>query len=49
MDSEGNIFSGYGAHDGTFYLIRPDRHIAARWATITPGEIETALTTALGG
>jgi 3-(3-hydroxy-phenyl)propionate hydroxylase len=42
------IFEAYGAGDGTFYLIRPDRHVAARWKSIRPEEVKSALKTALG-
>jgi 3-(3-hydroxy-phenyl)propionate hydroxylase len=48
-DAGGNVFDGYGACDGTFYLLRPDRHVAARWLTLDAAEIESALRTALGG
>ena len=30
------------------YLIRPDQHVAARWAACDPGAVETALARALG-
>ena len=42
------IFEAYGASDGSFYLIRPDRHVAARWTSIRPAEVKSALKTALG-
>ncbi len=48
-DSQGSIFDGYAAQDGTFYLLRPDRHIAARWKSTEAAEIKQALLTALGG
>jgi 3-(3-hydroxy-phenyl)propionate hydroxylase len=47
-DPSGHCFQGYGAQDGTFYLLRPDRHIAARWLTINAREVKAALLTALG-
>ncbi len=48
-DSQGNSFEGYAAHDGTFYLLRPDRHITARWISIETEEVKHAQLTALGG
>lgn len=49
QDKQGDIFEGYGAEDGTFYLLRPDRHVAARWHSINTEEVRLALCTALGG
>lgn len=31
VDHEGSLAAAYGAAAGTFYLVRPDRHVAARW------------------
>lgn len=42
------IFRTYDAEDGTFYLIRPDRHVAARWKSVRPEEVKSALKAALG-
>ena len=41
-------FAAYGATDGTFYLVRPDRHVAARWRHIVPDEVRQAFNQALG-
>jgi 3-(3-hydroxy-phenyl)propionate hydroxylase len=38
----------YGASDGSFYLVRPDRHIAARWCKIELAEVRDAFQQALG-
>jgi 3-(3-hydroxy-phenyl)propionate hydroxylase len=38
-DADGEIARLFGAQPGTFYLLRPDLHIAGRWKTIVPGEI----------
>jgi len=41
-------FAAYGATDGTFYLVRPDRHVAARWKQIVPDEVRRAFMQSLG-
>jgi 3-(3-hydroxy-phenyl)propionate hydroxylase len=41
-------FAPYGAADGTFYLVRPDRHVAARWQHVEPDDIRRALLKTLG-
>lgn len=48
VDLQNTIFEGYGAKDGSFYLLRPDRHITARWYSIDAEEVEMALLTTLG-
>jgi 3-(3-hydroxy-phenyl)propionate hydroxylase len=47
VDTNGSVISEYSAHHGSFYLIRPDRHVAARWAELRPLEAEAALCKAL--
>ena len=47
--SDAPTFGTYGAVDGTFYLVRPDRHVAARWRHIDLDEVRSALRQALGG
>lgn len=37
-----------GDEDQAVYLIRPDQHIAARWGSVSSGQVEEALKTALG-
>ncbi|HEX5764302.1 MAG TPA: FAD-dependent monooxygenase, partial [Woeseiaceae bacterium] len=47
-DIEGCISDTYAATDGSFYLLRPDRHVAARWVALRVDEIEDALNISLG-
>ncbi len=44
-DSAGKVAARYGRG---VYLIRPDQHVAARWAEATPARIEAALARARG-
>lgn len=48
-DRDGAIAGIYDAAPGTFYLLRPDLHVAGRWKTRRADEIGTALRTCLGG
>ena len=47
-DPDGSVFDAYGAEAGTFYLVRPDRHVAARWRQLAPDEVRDALDIATG-
>ena len=47
VDPAGAIFAAYAAQNTSFYLLRPDRHVAARWLNICPEEVDDALSTAL--
>jgi 3-(3-hydroxy-phenyl)propionate hydroxylase len=38
-DSDGEIARLFAAAPGTFYLLRPDLHIAGRWKAVVAGEI----------
>lgn len=49
VDAEGEHFAAFGADPGSAYLVRPDRHVAARWKQLDPAGLDAALTTALGG
>ena len=46
--ASGPALSVYGAEPGSFYLLRPDLHVAARWRQADPAEIRAALATCLG-
>lgn len=48
VDKDKKIFDAYGADYDTFYLVRPDRHVCARWKHIEPDEVLTAFKQALG-
>ncbi len=48
VDRDGHIFETYDAHNGSFYLVRPDRHVCARWHNLQSDEVLTAFRTALG-
>jgi 3-(3-hydroxy-phenyl)propionate hydroxylase len=42
-DSEGLVAQRYDAQPGTFYLIRPDQHVCARWRQLDPSKVRAAL------
>jgi len=48
-DAAGTIFEDYGAQDGSFYLIRPDRHVCGRWQKFNQSEVSQSFQMALGG
>ena len=47
-DGNGEIAGLFDAQPGTFYLLRPDLHIAGRWKTIAAGEILRTASLCLG-
>ncbi|MGQ7246310.1 FAD-dependent monooxygenase [Halomonas sp. V046] len=47
-DSDGSLLQAYGAAPGSLYLVRPDRHVVARWRQPTAEAVAQALATALG-
>ncbi|MBA1147450.1 FAD-dependent oxidoreductase [Ectothiorhodospiraceae bacterium WFHF3C12] len=49
VDAEGLAHERYDARAGTFYLIRPDQHVAARWRGVERDAVVEALTRATGG
>uniref|UniRef100_E1TIJ7 Monooxygenase FAD-binding protein n=1 Tax=Burkholderia sp. (strain CCGE1003) TaxID=640512 RepID=E1TIJ7_BURSG len=46
-DADGLASARYDAKPGTFYLIRPDQHVCARWRQLEPLKVEQALKRAL--
>ena len=48
VDKEKAIFAAYGADYETYYLVRPDRHVCARWKQIQTKEVLAAFHQALG-
>ncbi|CAD6542522.1 3-(3-hydroxy-phenyl)propionate/3-hydroxycinnamic acid hydroxylase [Paraburkholderia kirstenboschensis] len=46
-DAEGLASARYDAQPGTFYLIRPDQHVCARWRRLDAPAVENALKRAL--
>ena len=47
VDNDGSLARAYGAQDGAFYLVRPDRHVCARWARLRHDEVRQAFRAAL--
>jgi 3-(3-hydroxy-phenyl)propionate hydroxylase len=47
-DSDGLAARRYDAQPGTAYLLRPDRHVAARWRRLDADRLQAALARALG-
>jgi len=48
-DADGKIFASYAAANNSFYLVRPDRHITARWKDINIDEVKQAFKQSLSG
>ncbi|MRV71783.1 FAD-dependent oxidoreductase [Duganella sp. FT92W] len=42
-DCEGLATARYDARPGTYYLLRPDQHVCARWRTFSAGQVRAAL------
>jgi 3-(3-hydroxy-phenyl)propionate hydroxylase len=43
IDADGLVAKRYDARPGTFYLLRPDQHVAGRWRRLIPSTIIAAL------
>ncbi|HYE48714.1 MAG TPA: FAD-dependent oxidoreductase [Azospirillaceae bacterium] len=48
VDGDGLVARRYDATPGTFYLIRPDQHVCARWRRFDPPRVRAALARATG-
>lgn len=48
VDADGRLYAAFGAIDGTLYLIRPDRHVCARWLRYDASGLTRALARAQG-
>lgn len=48
IDDDGRWFAAYGASPGSAYLVRPDRHVCARWLRLDPAALNSAFERALG-
>ena len=48
VDSNGLLYRHYDALPGTYYLIRPDQHVAARWREFSREKVLRALERATG-
>ena len=48
IDDDGRLFAAYGATPGSAYLVRPDRHVCARWRRLDPAVLNAAFARALG-
>jgi 3-(3-hydroxy-phenyl)propionate hydroxylase len=49
VDPDGLVARRYDGRPGTVYLIRPDRHVAARWRAFDAPKLAAALARARGG
>ncbi len=47
-DSEGLLAQRFDARPGSFYLLRPDQHVCARWRDFDAGRVRAALRRATG-
>ena len=48
-DKSGELFSLYDARPEAYYLVRPDGHVLARWRTLDPAAVRSAVSGALKG
>lgn len=48
-DETGHFWKKYGVRaDGAAYLVRPDQHVCARWMTLSPDRLRSAIQATLG-
>ena len=48
VDNNGLLHLHYDARPGTYYLVRPDQHVAGRWRQFNPEKVSQALARATG-
>jgi 3-(3-hydroxy-phenyl)propionate hydroxylase len=48
IDVDGLLATRYDGQPGTTYLIRPDHHVAARWRSFNPLQVQAAIARACG-
>jgi 3-(3-hydroxy-phenyl)propionate hydroxylase len=48
IDQQAYLQAHYDARPGTYYLIRPDQHVAARWRSFDIARVNQALSRATG-
>ena len=48
IDSKGLLHRHYDARPGTYYLVRPDQHVAGRWREFNRDKVSRALARATG-
>ena len=49
VDKNGLLHRHYDAWPGTYYLVRPDQHVAGRWRKFDEDKVSQALSRATGG
>jgi 3-(3-hydroxy-phenyl)propionate hydroxylase len=47
VDTQGLLAQRYDAEPGSFYLVRPDQHVCARWRSVDLEQVHAALACAL--
>jgi 3-(3-hydroxy-phenyl)propionate hydroxylase len=47
VDTQGLLAQRYDAEPGSFYLVRPDQHVCARWRSVDVEQVHTALACAM--
>ena len=48
VDKNGLLHRHYDARPGTYYLVRPDQHVAGRWREFNREKVSKALARATG-
>ena len=48
VDADGSLHRAHDAPRGAFYLVRPDRHVCARWKSFDERQVASAMRRATG-